>query len=247
MGRPTRAAAPRDSGAPASVVRREQWNEHWARRRRRDPHQKLGSFRYASSLDLWPRGARAVLDVAGGDGTFAFLARERFPASRITVVDSAPAGCASALERGFAALVVSVDGARLPFADASFDLVTSLSVLQDVLQPWRLLDEMVRVSRRWLLISCPNFASLGNRADLLRGGVPRQMRHDSHVRFITYADVHRQLERRGVRTAGLRTRHKLPILRSLPVLWASKPALAHRLVPNLAAKFTILGEKISSP
>jgi hypothetical protein len=233
------------SSGRVATVRRDEWDAHWLRRRSRDPHRKADSFRYHSSLDLWPQGVRSVLDVAGGDGTFASLAREAHPEAEFSVIDQAPAAVETAGQRGFDAMVVSVDGRRLPFADESFDLVTNLSVLQDVLRPWSLLEELTRVSRRWVIVSCPNFASVGNRWDSLRGRVPRQMRFDSHVRFITYHEVVRHFEALGVRVAGVRTRHKLPLLRGIPGLPLVKPQAAHGWVPNLAAKFTVLGDKVA--
>lgn len=231
------------SSGRVATVRRDEWDAHWLRRRSRDPHRKADSFRYQSSIELWPQGVRTVLDVAGGDGTFASLAREAHPEAEFSVIDQAPAAVETARQRGFNGMVVSVDGRRLPFADDSFDLVTNLSVLQDVLRPWALLEELTRVSSHWVIVSCPNFASVGNRWDALRGQVPRQMRFASHVRFITYNDVVRQFEALGVRVAGIRTKHKLPLLRSIRGLPLDKPRAAHGLVPNLAAKFTILGEK----
>ena len=82
-----------------ATVRRDTWNEHWLRRRGRDPHRKADSFRYKSTLDVWPDGVRTVLDAAGGDGTFAFLARERYPQADITVLDQCGAAAETARQQ----------------------------------------------------------------------------------------------------------------------------------------------------
>ncbi len=221
------------------------WNAHWQKRSQRDPHSKAGSFRYSSSLELLPSLAQSLLDVGAGDGTFAFLAREKLPECRIAVLDRSPAAAAVAAGRGFSACVLDLDGPGLPYADGSFDVVTCLSVLQDIVNPWPLLAEMARVSRRWLIVSCPNFASISNRWDLLWGHVPRQMRFKTHLRFITFDEVTTRLQGLGLSVIDCRTRMKPPLLRSLPALpGLRKPPLAHRFLPNLASKFTVLAERV---
>ena len=48
------------------------------------------------------------------------------------------------------------DAQALPFRDASFDLAFCWELLHHVDQPWRVLAEMRRVSRRWVLVLEPN-------------------------------------------------------------------------------------------
>jgi SAM-dependent methyltransferase len=94
-------------------------------------------------LDL--RGAR-VLDVGGGPGWFdgAFVGA----GARYCAVELDPAEAAARMG-GPEALTATVvaDGAALPFADATFDLCFSSNVLEHVPDPWRMGDEMVRVTR----------------------------------------------------------------------------------------------------
>ena len=47
------------------------------------------------------------------------------------------------------------DAHMLPFRDESFDVVVARHVLEHVLSPYQVLIEMMRVSRRWLLIVVP--------------------------------------------------------------------------------------------
>lgn len=51
-----------------------------------------------------------------------------------------------------------VSGARLPYSDASFDLVTCLEVIEHVEQPLALVSELARVTRPGgtLVLTCPN-------------------------------------------------------------------------------------------
>lgn len=222
----------------------ELWDNHWTKRKERDPHRKADSFRYSSSVELLPAAGGELLDVSGGDGTFAYLARERHPGYAITVIDRSRAAVGICAERGFRSLQADLDKGGLPFEDDSFDVVTCLSVLQDLTNPWQLLAELTRVSRRWVLVSCPSAASASNRLDLLFGKVPRQMRHKTHLRFVTYEEVTRRLEGHGFRIADRRTKMKLPVLRSVVrIPGLKKPALMHKALPNLASKFTILAEK----
>lgn len=54
--------------------------------------------------------------------------------------------------RGF--LGVQADGTTLPFADSSFDLVTSIDLLEHIEEPWNAIDEMVRVVKPGGKIFC---------------------------------------------------------------------------------------------
>jgi methionine biosynthesis protein MetW len=228
----------------ASSLTRE-WDRHWQKRRHEDPYEKRHKFRYHSALALMPPEIRSLLDVGGGDGTFALLARERFPRCEITVVDSSSVGASIAEARGLSACVADIDGARLPFPDASFDLVTTIDVLEHILDPWRLLQEVARVSRKWIVVSCPNFASPINRWDLLRGRPPRTTEYRTHIRFTTFREVRSWLEEAGFRVEDYRTQIKIP--RRLLRVQRPKPSFMHRLSPNLATGFTILAHLPDRP
>jgi SAM-dependent methyltransferase len=91
-------------------------------------------------LDL--RG-RTVLDVGGGPGYF----REAFHAAGASYFAlDADVGELSGLGEIAAGTVIG-DGMRLPFRDGSVDLCYSSNVLEHVPDPWRMADEMVRVTR----------------------------------------------------------------------------------------------------
>ena len=92
---------------------------------------------YAPLDDQW------VLDVGGGHGYFA----EAFRAAgaRYTALD-ADLGEMSGRGQPEAGTVLG-SGMELPFADDSFDLTYSSNVLEHVRDPWRMADEMVRVTR----------------------------------------------------------------------------------------------------
>ena len=88
------------------------------------------------------RGA-TVLDVGGGPGYF----RDAFAAAGSTYwALDADVGELSGLG-GIAAGTVIGDGMRLPFRDDAVDLCYSSNVLEHVPEPWRMADEMLRVTR----------------------------------------------------------------------------------------------------
>jgi 2-polyprenyl-3-methyl-5-hydroxy-6-metoxy-1,4-benzoquinol methylase len=62
----------------------------------------------------------------------------------------------------------AADAASLPFASGEFDLVCGVEVLEHLSDPSVALAEMVRVARRWLLVSTPQ-EPLWRILNLLRG------------------------------------------------------------------------------
>ena len=52
--------------------------------------------------------------------------------------------------------LVAADVLRLPFADCSFDLVLCLEVLEHLAEPGRGLTELLRLTRRHVLVSVPH-------------------------------------------------------------------------------------------
>ena len=104
--------------------------------------------------DLW-RGARGesaagrlLLDIGGGPGYFGsafaghgvdYVAVEPDPAE----MHAAPGGATGAGGVG----IVRASGMALPFADDSVDICLSSNVAEHVPEPWRLGDEMLRVTK----------------------------------------------------------------------------------------------------
>ena len=86
---------------------------------------------------------QVLLDVGGGPGYF----RDAFQDAGATyyALDSDVGGLAGAGE--IAAGTVIGSGMRLPFADGSVDVCYSSNVLEHVPDPWRMAQEMVRVTR----------------------------------------------------------------------------------------------------
>jgi SAM-dependent methyltransferase len=124
---------------------------------------------------LLPKGGK-LLDIGCGDGELIAKVGDGFDA--VTASDVSPAALDQARERlgqaPFADRVTwqVIDGsARLPFADASFDKLVSLSTLQYIFDPEAFLREAHRVltPSGLLLIEVPNMAYFPQRLRLLCG------------------------------------------------------------------------------
>jgi malonyl-CoA O-methyltransferase len=97
------------------------------------PHH-LGALRLA--LDgLSPR---RVLDVGTGTGVAALALAEWFPDAEVTGVDLSPAMVAEAEGKGGRVAFLVADASRLPFPDASFDLVVLMNAVP-------FFDELARI------------------------------------------------------------------------------------------------------
>lgn len=139
------------------------------------------------------RGARALEILDFGCGTGAFLpALERFGA--VSAVDGDEAAVAFCHRRGRTEARHVAAGARLPFADASFDLVTTLDVVEHIQDDITALRELRRVMRPGgaLLVTVPAF--------MLLWGDQDEISH--HFRRYTDASL-----RRSLRSAGFVVEH----------------------------------------
>ena len=122
----------------------------------RDPDRFYGALAAdtaAMVTDLWPSAGGSaptgltLLDVGGGPGYFAsaftdaglrYIGVEPDPREMHT----AALGCTAA-----PGTFVRASGTALPFADAGVDICLSSNVAEHVPEPWRLGDEMLRVTR----------------------------------------------------------------------------------------------------
>ncbi|KWX66903.1 class I SAM-dependent methyltransferase [Mycobacterium sp. NAZ190054] len=103
--------------------------------------------------DLWrsatgtPADGLTLLDVGGGPGYFA----SAFTAAGLTYIGVEPdpreMHAAAPRTHRRAGAFVRASGTALPFADGSVDVCLSSNVAEHVPDPWRLGDEMLRVTR----------------------------------------------------------------------------------------------------
>jgi ubiquinone/menaquinone biosynthesis C-methylase UbiE len=91
------------------------------------------------ALDALPGPPRRVLDLGTGTGSVAILVAERFPAAEAVGADVAPQMIEKARAKGSRVQFDVADAEHLPYADASFDLVTLGNMIP-------FFDELVRVT-----------------------------------------------------------------------------------------------------
>jgi len=123
-----------------------------------DPARFYGALAWDTETlvtDLWnashPDGrtvdGRAVVDVGGGPGYFATAFTEAGWRYIGVEPDPREMHAAGQVGRGGPGSFVRASGLALPFADGSVDICLSSNVAEHVAQPWRLGDEMLRITR----------------------------------------------------------------------------------------------------
>lgn len=158
-------------------------NERWTR-----DDQEI-SFRHREALALitgiTDGSHHTLLDIGCGDGLLLSLVKERDIVAK--GLDISEKAVEKARVKGLDASVFDVNG-RIPFPDNTFDVVVMLDVLEHLYAPEELLKEAVRVSRRWIIVSVPNFSSIAARLQVLRGAVPENNRpRKGHVYWFNEA------------------------------------------------------------
>ncbi|MBU4224166.1 methionine biosynthesis protein MetW [Patescibacteria group bacterium] len=153
-------------------------NKRW-----RESDQPL-VFRHAKAIEMVEKGQK-VLDVGCGDGLFLnALAQKEVLASGVDISEEGVKKCG---EKGLDASVVDISIENLPFQDGAFDTVIMLDVLEHLYAPEALLQEAARVSKKYIIISVPNFNSLPARLQVLFGNAPENNRpNKGHVYWFNY-------------------------------------------------------------
>jgi ubiquinone/menaquinone biosynthesis C-methylase UbiE len=191
------------------------WEQHWQEHAEQLVGASEDTFRLTSALELLPGKAESALDVGGGDGAFAVLVGRWLGCTNLMVVDSSTTAVSLCQERGIEAMTLDVESHPLPFEDGAFEVVTCLNLLEDVLHPWALLEELIRISHRWVIISCSNLASWRDRWEIICGGVPKEWGRTAHLRLISFREVVARLHGMNVRVTDFRTKMRLPLLTRL--------------------------------
>lgn len=134
-----------------------------------NPLERRMLDRFLAQVDRFLPSAppSAVLEVGAGEGFVTRRVRDRYPLASVLGLDLADED----LHRHWRdqdLAGVAADAGSLPFADASFDLVLAIEVLEHLPHPGRALAEMARVGRGRVVVSVPN-EPLWRVGNLLRG------------------------------------------------------------------------------
>lgn len=137
---------------------------------------------------------RRILDVGCGDGCWTAQMRDR--GNHVAGLEIWEEGVARTRQRGIEVHRVDLNAESFPFPDRSFDLVTTLSVMEYVFSYANVFREVWRVLRPGgeLLFLGPNFSSWRYRWQLALGIWERK---ESDVRYWTPRILKKKLEAQG--------------------------------------------------
>src|SRR5262245_55472786 len=126
-------------------------------------HRKLKIFRWLDRFEF-----ASFIDMGAGFDRYPNLVRERYGA-RAYFADFAhsmnlPYG---GREDGRLDHAITLDIARLPFADDTFDVVLSSEVLEHLVRPMEAIAELLRVARKYLVMTSLEALSVGRWQRLL--------------------------------------------------------------------------------
>ncbi len=106
---------------------------------------------------IWPGN---ILDIGSGNGYLLWYILENLPEADLFCTDKDKLKMKSISDVSNAARVnVDIscsDGEQLPYKDNSFDAVTILEVLEHTKDPGRFIKEVLRVTRKWVIVSVPS-------------------------------------------------------------------------------------------
>lgn len=145
-----------------------------------------------------PAVPTTILDVGCAEGTMAHRLAE-LTGAEVTGFDLDDPAITQAWADGPGELVTG-DAHALPFEDKSFDLVLGLEVLEHVADPHQVLAEMVRVTKRPLIVSVPNepYFRMSNlltgRHVRSLGNTPGHWNHWTPIGFQALVSKHAALE-----------------------------------------------------
>jgi methionine biosynthesis protein MetW len=121
------------------------------------------------------------------------------------------------IEKGLSILQGDLNNETADFADRSFDYVILSQTLQQVYNPERVIEEMLRVGKRGI-VSFPCFNHLAIKLQLLFTSrapitkeLPYQWYNTPNIRVITWQDFHRFCSDRGIkiiRQIAIATHHR---------------------------------------
>jgi len=136
-----------------------------------DPYKNT---RHEVVSKILPSGER-YLDIGcwTGDSTVAYRASEKF--KEIYGVELCEEAAVEARNKGINVSICDINYEKLPYSDDYFDGITFVAVIEHLISPDHILEEVRRVlkPKGTLIIGTANVASLSNRIRVIRGNRPR--------------------------------------------------------------------------
>ena len=142
------------------------------------------SHRIQVILNLQLPLCRRLLDIGCGSGEYATAMSSRFGVTELYGIDMGEDAIRMAHGRGINAVNHDLNNTPYPFDDNEFNLVYAGEIIEHLLSPDSLLEEIWRVlkSDGYCIISTPNIASWSSRLLLLFGWQPYNIPIPSKVR-----------------------------------------------------------------
>jgi len=166
-------------------------------------HDSTLGFNHESALEMIEGGS--VLDLGCGDGML--LDSLKLRGNNAEGVDISPEAIKKCKVKGHKVELFDFSDSKLPHADNSFDYVVMLDVLEHLYNPDSLLTEAKRVSRRFMVLSVPNFSSLPARFQVFLGKVPENNRRGKgHVFWFNWNILNKMLHSRELRIVASKYR-----------------------------------------
>lgn len=120
-----------------------------------------------------PRMKR-LLDIGGGDGKYAFAFKNAFRVEELYGVDMSVGAVRIGNAGGIKMSCTDLNHSKLPYVDSFFDIVFAGEIIEHLLSPDGLMDEVKRVLKPggYFILTTPNIANWCDRCLLLFGWQP---------------------------------------------------------------------------
>ncbi len=180
----------------------------------------------------WIEPGSRVLDLGCGEGVLLSYLKENKQVAG-TGIERAEAKVAQCIEKGLSVLQGDINEEVLDYRDDSFDYIILSQTLQQVYEPDKLIQSLLRIGR-WGILSFPNFSHWLVRLQLLLTGyapITKQLPHEwydtPNIRVITLKDFRKFSKKVGFKifkevaiNTNSQDRHGR-IVHFLPNLWAT--------------------------
>lgn len=138
-----------------------------------------------------------VLDLGAGAGDDLLIAKGNNPTISMNAIECYGPYQENLRAKGINVFNVNIENQRLPFEDASVDVIMANQIFEHCKEIWWIMSEISRVLKvnGQFIVGVPNLASLHNRFLLLIGRQPTTIQNDTaHVRGYTKPDFRKFIE-----------------------------------------------------